>query len=322
VLLDNLIDIRPDHLIVMELSSFQLELMKLSPQIACVLNVTPNHLDRHGSIEAYMAAKAHIFLHQKPEDICIFGYDDPGSNFMADQAPGRVAWFSLREMVPDGAFMAGNRLMVVGAGSPDGQPHVVCAREDIRLRGEHNIRNVLAACTIAGAAGIPVEVMREVIRNFTGVEHRLEPVRTVDGVTYVNDSIATAPERVMAALRSFDEPIILLAGGRDKKLPWGEMASLTAQRVRHLVTFGEYGPTIAEQVRAARLLGGRLEGIDTFRTLDEAVKRASEVAQQGDVVLLSPGGTSYDAYEDFEARGEHFKALVAALEERDRGSRR
>ncbi len=305
VLLDNLVDIMPDHLVVMELSSFQLELMTRSPQIACVLNLTPNHLDRHGSIEAYMAAKAHIFQHQKPEDICIFGYDDPGSNFMGDQAPGRVAWFSLREMVPDGAFMAGNRLMVVGTGSSDGQPHVVCAREDIRLRGEHNIRNVLAACAIAGAAGVPVDVMREVIRNFTGVLHRLEPVRTVDGVTYVNDSIATAPERVMAALRSFDEPIILLAG-----------------KARYLVTFGEYGAEIAEQVRAARLLGGRLEGIDTFRTLDEAVKRASEVAQQGDVVLLSPGGTSYDAYEDFEARGEHFKALVAALEERDRGSRR
>ncbi len=322
VLLNNLVDIQPDHTVVMELSSFQLELMSRSPRIACILNVTPNHLDRHGTMEAYMAAKAHIFLHQKPDDICVFGYDDPGSNLLADDAPGRVAWFSLREMVSDGAFMAGNRLMVVGLGSPDRQPHVVCAREDIRLRGEHNIQNVLAACAIAGAAGIPVEVMRETIRTFTGVAHRLEPVRTVDGVTYVNDSIATAPERVMAALRSFDEPIILLAGGRDKKLPWGEMATLTAQKARYLLTFGEFGQQIAEHVRAARLLGGRLEGIEAFKTLDEAVKRASEIAQQGDVVLLSPGGTSYDSYEDFQARGDHFRALVAALEERDRGARR
>jgi UDP-N-acetylmuramoylalanine--D-glutamate ligase len=312
----------PGHIVIMELSSFQLELMTRSPHIACVLNVTPNHLDRHGSMEAYMAAKAHIFLHQRSDDVCIFGYDDPGSNVLADQAIGRVAWFSLREMVPDGAFMAGNRLMVVGTGSPDGQPHVVCAREDIRLRGEHNVRNVLAACAVAGAAGVPVDVMREVIKNFTGVPHRLEVVRTVDGVTYVNDSIATAPERVIAALRSFDQPIVLLAGGRDKKLPWAEMATLTAQKVRHLVTFGEHGPVIAEQVQAARMLGGRIEGIDTFKTLDEAVKRASEVAHQGDVVLLSPGGTSYDAYEDFQARGEHFRALVLQLEERDRGSRR
>jgi UDP-N-acetylmuramoylalanine--D-glutamate ligase len=322
VLLDNLVDILPEHVVVMELSSFQLELMNRSPQIACVLNVTPNHLDRHGTMDAYMAAKANIFLHQNANDICIFNYDDAGSNVMADQAVGRVAWFSLREMVPDGAFMAGNRIMVVGAGSPDGQPHVVCAREDIRLRGVHNIRNVLAACAIAGAAKVPVEVMRDTIKGFTGVPHRLEMVRTVDGVTYVNDSIATAPERVIAALKSFEEPIVLLAGGRDKKLPWAEMAALTSQKGRYLLTFGEFGPAIAEQVRAARLLGGRLEGIENFKTLDEAVKRASEVAQQGDVVLLSPGGTSYDAYEDFQARGDHFRALVAALEERDRGSRR
>lgn len=322
VLLDPLSSIQSDHVVVMELSSFQLELMERSPQVACVLNVTPNHLDRHGNMEAYMAAKAHVFLHQQPEDLAIFGYDDPGANVLADQAVGRVAWFSLREMVADGAFIAGNRLMVVGHGSPDGQPHVVCTRDDIRLRGEHNVRNVLAACAIAGAAGISVDVMRDTIRNFTGVPHRLETVRVIDGVTYVNDSIATAPERVMAALRSYDEPIVLIAGGRDKKLPWGELATLAAQRVRHLVTFGEYGPFIADVVRTASMLGGRLEGIDQFRTLDEAVKRASEVAHPGDVVLLSPGGTSYDAYEDFAARGEHFKELVAALEERDRGSRR
>lgn len=322
VLLEPLPSIQPDQIVVMELSSFQLELMQRSPQIACVLNVTPNHLDRHGTMEAYMSAKAHIFLSQKPDDLCVFGFDDPGSNVLADQAPGRVAWFSLREMVADGAFMAGNRLMVVGHGSPDGQPHVVCTREDIRLRGEHNVRNTLAACAIAGAAGIPVDAMRDTIRSFTGVAHRLETVRMIDGVTYVNDSIATAPERVIAALRSYDEPIILIAGGRDKKLPWAELAGLAAQRARYLVTFGEHGPFIADAVRTARLLGGRLEGIDQFKTLDEAVKRASEIARSGDVVLLSPGGTSYDAYEDFAARGDHFRALVAALEERDRGSRR
>src|SRR5258708_28533539 len=112
-----------------------------------------------------MAAKADIFLQQEGDDVCVFGYDDSGRNVLADQAIGRVAWFSLREMVPDGAFMAGNRLMVVGTGSPDGQPHVVCAREDIRLRGEHNVRNVLAACAVAGAAGVPARVMRGVGKN-------------------------------------------------------------------------------------------------------------------------------------------------------------
>lgn len=322
VLLDKLDDIALEHTVVMELSSFQLELMTLSPQIACVLNVTPNHLDRHGTMEAYMAAKSHVFLNQRPEDICIFGSDDPASNLMADQAPGRVAWFSMREMVADGAFMAGSRLMVVGSGSPDGLPHMVCSRDDIKLRGEHNLRNVLAACAIAGAAGVPVDMMREVIKSFTGVTHRLELVRVVDGVMYVNDSIATAPERVVAALKSYDEPIVLLAGGRDKKLPWVELASLIAQRVRHLITFGEHGKAIAEYVKAARLFGGNIEGIDTYNNLEDAIKRAAEVARSGDVVLLSPGGTSYDAYEDFQERGEHFRKLVEALEERNRGPQR
>ncbi|HVO42502.1 MAG TPA: UDP-N-acetylmuramoyl-L-alanine--D-glutamate ligase, partial [Aggregatilineales bacterium] len=289
VLLPDLRTMQPDHTVVMELSSFQLEIMTQSPRIACILNVTPNHLDRHGSMEAYMAAKANIFLNQNHDDLCVLGRDDPGCNVLADQVPSRLLWFSLYDMVPDGAFVAGNRLMVAGLGSPDGGAHVVCSREDIRLRGEHNVQNVLAACAVAGAAGVSIEAMREVIKTFTGVEHRLEIVRTVDGVTYVNDSIATAPERVIAALKSFTEPIVLLAGGRDKKLPWHEMATLTAQRVRYLLTFGEYGPAIAEHVGAAQMPGGRLEGIEVFKTLDEAFNRAAQVAHEGDIVLLSPG---------------------------------
>jgi UDP-N-acetylmuramoylalanine--D-glutamate ligase len=320
VLLDQIFDMASDHVVVMELSSFQLELMSRSPHIAVVLNITPNHLDRHGSMEAYLAAKAQIFLHQSDDDIAIFGYDDPGSHALSQRAPGQILYFSARDLIADGAFLAGNRLMVVGGGSPDRQPHVVCTRDDIRLRGEHNLRNVLAACAAAGAAGVPVDVMRQVIRDFTGVAHRLETVRVVGGVTYVNDSIATAPERVIAALNSFSEPIILLAGGRDKKLPWNEMALLTAQKVKALVTFGEHGPTIANAVRLAQTLQpGHLQAIQECETLDDAVRNAEELAEPGDVVLLSPGGTSYDAYEDFAERGEHFKTLVNALEERKRG---
>ncbi len=317
VLLEELSEIKPEDQVVMELSSFQLELMEDSPQVACVLNVTPNHLDRHGTMEAYMQAKARIFTNQDAENICVFGYDDPAANIMSDQSPGRVAFFSAREMVSDGAFMAGQRLMIVGSGSPDGQPHVVCTRDEIRLRGEHNLRNVLAACAVAGAAGVPVEVMRDVIRSFAGVPHRLESVAVIDGALWVNDSIATAPERVAAALKSYDEPLILLAGGRDKKLPWDELAALIASRVRYLICFGEFGPSIAEQVQTARLPGGRLERIEQFKTLDQAVRRAGEVARSGDVILLSPGGTSYDAYADFAERGEHFRSLVRALERKD-----
>jgi UDP-N-acetylmuramoylalanine--D-glutamate ligase len=320
VLLEHLDAIQPGDRVIMELSSFQLELMTTSPKIACVLNVTPNHLDRHGTMEAYMQAKAQIFLNQSENDLCIFGYDDPAANLLSDQARGRVGFFSAREMVSDGALLAGQRLMVVGTGSPDGQPHVVCTKDEIRLRGEHNLRNVLAACAVAGAAGVPVEIMRETIRGFAGVAHRLEHIAVIDGVLWVNDSIATAPERVTAALKSYDEPLILLAGGRDKKLPWDELAALIANRVRYLICFGEFGTQIAQQVQAARFPGGRLEKIDQFKTLDQAVRRAGEVARSGDVVLLSPGGTSYDAYADFAERGEHFRSLVRALERKDQSS--
>jgi len=321
VLLDALSAIKPDDQVVMELSSFQLELVTRSPQVALMLNITPNHLDRHGTMEAYMAAKAHIFLHQNPNDLAIFGKDDPAANIMADTAPARVAYFSMREMVSDGTFLAGSRLMITGDCSPDGTPRTICNRDETLLRGDHNIANILAACAAAGSVGVPVEIMREVIRNFRGVPHRLEIVRVVNGVTYINDSIATAPERVQAALRSFSEPIVLLAGGRDKKLPWADLASMIAMRVRHLVTFGEYGTAIAEFVKAARFFGGKIETIDTYETLDEAVRRASQSARTGEVVLLSPGCTSYDAYTDFEERGEKFRELVNAIGDRGEGGR-
>jgi UDP-N-acetylmuramoylalanine--D-glutamate ligase len=320
VLLDKLSQVRPEHKVVMELSSFQLELMTRSPQIAVVTNVTPNHLDRHGTMENYLEAKAQIFLHQQPSDIAIFNHDDPGSYSLSERAHSRVGFFSTREMVSDGAFVAGSRLMVTGLSAPEGGAKIVCSRDDIKLRGEHNLQNILAACAVAGAAGVPVEAMREVIKTFSGVPHRLEVVRVVGGVTYINDSIATAPERVIAALRSFNEPIILLAGGRDKKLPWDDLLFLVAQRVKHLIAFGEFGEQIAAMARRFQSPSGALKGVEYRATLDVAVKHAAEIAQAGDVVLLSPGCTSYDAYKDFEERGEHFRMLVSALEER--GSRR
>jgi UDP-N-acetylmuramoylalanine--D-glutamate ligase len=319
VLIEKLPDITPLSHVVMELSSFQLELMTTSPQIGCILNVTPNHLDRHETMEAYMSAKSQIFQHQTESDICIFGFDDPAAYELSHHSTARVGYFSLSEMVADGAFMAGSRLMVVGAGSPDGEPHVVCTREQIRLRGEHNLKNVLAACAVAGAAGVPVDVMRDTILGFTGVPHRQELVKVIDGVSYVNDSIATAPERVIAALKSYDEPLILIAGGRDKKLPWDQLAELIVTRVRHLVTFGEFGPQIADIVREKRrgLVTGQLSGIDQVKTLEHAVKKAADIARPGEVVLLSPGGTSYDSYADFAERGEHFRNLVRALGRKD-----
>jgi UDP-N-acetylmuramoylalanine--D-glutamate ligase len=310
VLLDVMMGIRPEHQVVMELSSFQLELMFTSPPVGAVLNVTPNHLDRHGTMEAYMRAKANIIGHQGAADVAVLNKDDMGSRAMEPLVKGDLAWFSRYEMVSDGAFMVGQRLAVAGIASPDGQPHIICEASEVPLRGDHNLSNVLAACALAGVIGIPPDTMSEAIQSFQPVQHRLETIRQVNGVTYVNDSIATAPERVVAALNSYNDPLILLAGGADKNLPWEEMVMLALQKTRQIIAFGRDGDIIVE---TARKLTGSTNHVQRVETLEEAVDCAVEIAQPGDVVLLSPGGTSYDAYTDFAERGDHFRQLVMAL---------
>lgn len=316
VLLDVLPQIAPGDVVVMELSSFQLELMTVSPPVAAVLNVTPNHLDRHGTLAAYAAAKANVFLHQRPPDVAVFGYDDPVAHELSASAPGRLAYFSLHHAVVSGAYLDHDEILVTSGDSAPGFAwQTVCPRGAIRLRGEHNVLNVLAACAVAGAGYVPVAAMGAAIEGFTGVEHRQEPVATLDGVAWVNDSIATAPERVIAALHSYTEPVVLLAGGRDKSLPWAALAALAAQRCRAVIAFGEFGPQVVEHMRRAQAQtpGACLERIELVAGLDEAVPLARTLAQPGDVVLLSPGGTSYDQYQDFAARGQHFRDLVRGL---------
>jgi UDP-N-acetylmuramoylalanine--D-glutamate ligase len=310
VLLDVLPEIEADHYVVMELSSFQLDLMTCSPPVAAVLNVTPNHLDRHGTMEAYTRAKANILAQQQAHDFAVLGRDDAGSYSLAENTVSQVVWFSAREIIPDGAFMAGQRLLLVGHASVDGRPQVICERDDIPLRGDHNVLNVLAACAITGVIGVTPDVMRETIRQLRPIAHRLEIVRVLDGVTFVNDSIATAPERVIAALRSYHEPLILLAGGKDKNLPWDEMIRLALLKAHHIVAFGQAGDLVVEK---ARQFSGHKAMITRVKTVDEAVAVAASIARPGDVVLLSPGGTSYDAYTDFVERGEHFRQLVSQL---------
>ena len=272
VLLNVLGEIKRGDWVVMELSSFQLELMQSSPPIAAVLNITPNHLDRHGTMEAYTAAKATILAHQAPDDIAVLGYDDSGSYDLQEQVNGRLLWSSAESMVSHGAFLMGERLMLVGEANPAGSAQMICTRDDVPLRGEHNLKNVLAACTLAGAAGVPADVMAAAIRDFEGVPHRLEAVRTVDGVTYVNDSIATAPERTLAALRSYDEPLVLLLGGADKKLPWAEMLAVARRKSRQIIAFG--GSAADAVMRGMRELGAEDEVIRVERWTTPLTRRS------------------------------------------------
>ncbi len=304
--------IRADDWVVMELSSFQLELMTVSPHVAAVLNITPNHLDRHSRMEEYIAAKRTIVAYQKAEDFAVLGFDDANARALAIETAAHLLWFSGGAEVDEGAFKTNGTLTL----RLNGVDREICRASEVRLRGRHNLLNVLAACALAGVAGVPVEAMRQVILTFTGVEHRLELVRELNGVQWYDDSIATAPERTLAALRSFEEPIVLLAGGRDKKLPWDEFAREVTARVRYLITFGEAGPMIARLVNEALGKGvgnAALESVAQVETLDEAVALAARVARPGDVVLLSPGGTSFDAFRDFAERGDRFKELVRGL---------
>jgi UDP-N-acetylmuramoylalanine--D-glutamate ligase len=344
-LIDRVGEIASDHRMVLELSSFQLQLFGEADypanhahpmgglQVAGVLNITPNHLDRHASMAHYTAAKANILRYQQEQGarsgaVAVLGVDNdvtgrwwregrvdieagPGQEAVHLPILARIAGFSLTQKVPEGAFLHGNRLIWR---TPECET-VVCSVDQLKLPGRHNVANVLAALAISGAAGATPEAMAHVATQFSGVAHRLELVRERDGVRWYDDSIATTPERVVAALRSFDDPLVLLAGGRDKQLPWGEMADLALERVRHLILFGEAANLIAaaiDEARTRRPARSDLE-VHICHRLDDAVEMAARVAQPGDVVLLSPGGTSFDAYRDFEHRGQHFRALVVAL---------
>ncbi len=296
--------------VVMELSSFQLEIMEWSPHVAAILNITPNHLDRHPSMEAYTEAKLNILRFQQPGDVAVLSSK---LKAQSSKLKARVVNFSLNEEVEQGAFLRDGEI-ILRLGDTEQR---ICSADEIKLLGRHNLENVLAACAIAGVAGASRQAMADVATTFEGVEHRLELVREVGGVRYYNDSIATTPERTVAALRSFDQPIVLLAGGRDKHLPWDEMARLTLEKVRRLVLFGEAAPIIEKAVRIANfeLRGSRDLGefVHRCQMLEEAVEVAAREARPGDVVLLAPGGTSFDAFRDFAERGERFRELVKAL---------
>ncbi len=305
-LIDRLEEITPQDKVVLELSSFQLELMTQSPHIAAVLNITPNHLDRHPSMSAYIEAKANIVRYQREEDWAVLNGDDPIARMLAGGCRGRGAIFGWEEV--EGAFLRGQDILI----RLGGEEQRVCGLGDIGLRGEHNIYNVMAASLIAHLAGASSQAMCFAIRHFTGIEHRLELVRELRGVRYYNDSIATSPERTVAALSSFQEPIVLLAGGRDKDLPMDGMAELIRQKVRYLILFGEAAAKIEAVVLEKGAQSPRPE-IMHVASMEEAVEMAAGSARRGDVVLLAPGCTSFDMYEDFAARGEHFKELVNRL---------
>jgi len=308
-LLNDLDEIKPNDLVIMELSSFQLELMTLSPHIAAVLNLTPDHLDRHGSMEVYAAAKKRILANQSKEDIAVLRHDDPLTWWMRDLVQGRLIAFGWEQPTEEESAYVRDGALRLRSGNIE---HEICGVEDVALRGPHNLLNLLAASALASAARLPIEAMAETALNFQGIPHRLEFVRRVRGAEWYNDSIATTPDRALAAVRAFEEPKILLAGGQDKDLPWETFASEVVRRVDHLILFGEAAQKIESHIQEADK-GGVKPTLVVCKRLADAVHAAAAIAEEGDVVVLSPGGTSFDEFLNYELRGEKFRALVEEL---------
>lgn len=303
-LLPRLHEIDPESWVVLELSSFQLDLVRQSPHGACLLNLRPNHLDVHRDYHDYKEAKANIARFQSKEDWLVLPYGDDEVQDLIEKTEGRRVYFSLHEEIPGAYAHDGQLWWRSGKGG-----HPVVRRSALKLIGEHNVANALAAIAIVASAGGDLRAAAEVLESFNGIPHRLEVVREVEGVIYINDSIATAPDRTMAALAAIHEPIVLILGGYDKKLDYDTLGeSLRHSSVRLVVALGEIRDAIESVVRANTSIPViRADGFD------EAVYRASREAETGDVVLLSPAAASYDMFSNFEARGQRFRELVGML---------
>ncbi|MCL5676973.1 MAG: UDP-N-acetylmuramoyl-L-alanine--D-glutamate ligase [Firmicutes bacterium] len=316
-LVETVESIPPGGQVVLELSSFQLQLLSQSPPIGVVLNVSPNHLDVHASMAEYIEAKKNIFRFQRPDDLTVLNADRPETRAMAAECPGRVVWFSRLGEVERGAFVKGREIVVRG----EEGDRAVAEVGQIKILGLHNLENVLAAVAATSLTGARPEEAAKAIIAFPGVVHRLELVRELDGVRYINDSIATAPDRTLAALHTLGagegQParLLLIAGGYDKHLPFDQLAEAMLGKVRILLLLGQTADLIEQAVRRAAAKHGGQGGPAIVRghSLDEMVTRGSEMARDGDVVLLSPACASYDMYRNFEERGEHFRRLVSQL---------
>ena len=309
-LLPQLADVTPEAVAVVELSSFQLISMRVSPKVAVVTNVTPNHLDHHKDMQEYINAKRNILLWQVPPCRAVLGFENDISRGMQKDCKGEQVWFTRLHDTDKGAFLRESDDTLCYA--ENGVVTPILPRAEVKLRGLHNVENLLAA--IAAVWGrVPVEAMRQVGSTFTGVEHRIEPVRTLDGVTYYNDSIASSPTRTIAGLRSFNQRIILIAGGYDKKIPYEPLAPEILAHVKTLVLMGATGPRIEAAVRACPGFDESALTILHADSMQHAVELARGAAQPGDVVSLSPASASFDLYPNFEVRGRDYKNIVNNL---------
>jgi UDP-N-acetylmuramoylalanine--D-glutamate ligase len=291
-----------DTWVVLEISSFQLESIEtFRPHISAILNITPDHLDRHGSMENYIAAKKRIFENQTAEDFAVLNADNEISHSLAAGLQPQVLWFSRQHSVERGAFLRGETIIY-----RDGRDVEIMPVSEIELKGAHNVENVLAAVAMGMAAGIEPTAIRRAVKEFRAVEHRLEYVSTLRGVQYYNDSKATNVDATIKALQSFPANIHLILGGKDKGSDYSELNALIAERVKRVYTIGAAAAKIESQI-------GSAVPITSAQTLESAVRKAADLAVEGDVVLLAPACASFDQFPSYEHRGRVFKELVQSL---------
>lgn len=299
-------DLGKDDWLVAELSSFQLEgVSSLKPNIAAILNITPDHLDRHGTMEEYAKVKANIFAKQTADDILILNIDDKIVANFAKEAKSTICYISRKEQLEQGVFLSDGNFVLAW----NGQHRIICGTNEMKIFGAHNEENALVAIACAFFAGVKKEEITKVLRTFQGVEHRLEYVMSVDGVAYYNDSKATNPDSTIKALEAFPGHIILLAGGRDKMTDLKEMMALVKSKTDELILLGEAKERF---LQAARLAG--VKNIHVVNTFDEGVQLAHTLAREPQVVLLSPACASFDMFDNFPHRGRYFKELVRNLD--------
>jgi UDP-N-acetylmuramoylalanine--D-glutamate ligase len=297
---------KPDGWTVIELSSFQLETIKeFHPTIALMLNVTPNHMDRYESFNDYAAAKHRIFMNQVPGDLAVLNADDEVVSSWAPGLRAHVTSFSLTKELDEGLFLRGREIV---SRTADGE-RVLLQADEMKLRGRHNVENVLAALAAGLACGAAPDSMRETIRNFEPVEHRLEFVAEISGVKFYNDSKATSVDAAVKALEAFADiegKVILILGGRGKKAPYAPLASLVREHARRLILIGEDAETIEREL-------GEFAPHERAASMNEAVTKSFAEAKPGDIVLLAPACASFDMFESFEGRGRVFKNEVQSL---------
>jgi len=294
---------RPETWIVLEVSSFQLEtIVTFRPRISVILNITPDHLDRHKTFDNYVNAKARIFENQKADDFTILNADDPTTAALAGRTHDHLFWFSRKKEVDRGAYVHSGSIYFRDG---NGQREIMKVSE-IPLKGAHNLENVLAGVSIGALVGCQPDQIRDAVHNFRAVEHRLEFVLKVAGVDYYNDSKATNVDATMKALESFPANIHLILGGKDKGSDYTVLNDLLRQRVKRVYTIGAAAAKIESQISGAA-------EIAASQTLENAVRRASELAQPGDIVLLAPACASFDQFQNYEHRGRVFKEVVQSL---------